>query len=188
MGMRFRKSVNFPGGMRLNASKTGLSYSLGGKGFRVTKTAKGTTRTNASIPGSGISYVKETKSTCNAVGGGSETGQRGAKGNPLGCLVSIGVFVICIFVILSIASRGGDTKRGADLSPAVSENQDAGKALLPAKSNTERAEDILSSFFKMDLIELEEENGRYEIIVEVPGVSDREICRRLQTVGPTHSD
>ncbi len=59
MGIRLRKSVNI-GGIRLNASKSGLGFSTGVKGFRVTKTAKGNIRTTMSIPGTGISYVKET--------------------------------------------------------------------------------------------------------------------------------
>lgn len=45
----------------MNLSKSGVSYSWGVKGARVTKTAKGTTRTTISIPGTGISYVQETK-------------------------------------------------------------------------------------------------------------------------------
>lgn len=61
MGFRFRKSIKLPGGFRVNASKSGIGYSWGTKGFRVTKTAKGTTRTTASIPGTGISYVQESK-------------------------------------------------------------------------------------------------------------------------------
>ena len=60
MGFRFRKSINLGGGFRINLSKSGVGYSWGVKGYRVTKTAKGTTRTTASIPGTGISYVKET--------------------------------------------------------------------------------------------------------------------------------
>ena len=59
MGLRFRKSVNF-GPLRVNFSKSGVGYSVGGKGYRVTKTAKGTIRKTASIPGTGISYVEET--------------------------------------------------------------------------------------------------------------------------------
>lgn len=61
MGMRFRKSINLGGGARLNISKSGLGASAGGKGFRVTKKAGGGTRTTASIPGTGISYVKDSK-------------------------------------------------------------------------------------------------------------------------------
>lgn len=60
MGFRYRKSINLGGGFRINLSKSGVGYSWGVKGYRVTKTAKGTTRTTASIPGTGISYVQET--------------------------------------------------------------------------------------------------------------------------------
>lgn len=58
MGTRFRKSKNF-GPLRFTLSKSGLGMSVGVKGFRVTKTANGRLRTTASIPGTGISYVKD---------------------------------------------------------------------------------------------------------------------------------
>lgn len=58
MGMRFRKSLNL-GPLRFTMSKSGISTSVGVKGFRVTKTASGRVRTTASIPGTGISYVKD---------------------------------------------------------------------------------------------------------------------------------
>ena len=61
MGLRFRKSIKV-GPARINLSKSGVGYSVGTKGFRVTKTAKGTVRTTASIPGTGISHVTETSS------------------------------------------------------------------------------------------------------------------------------
>ena len=56
MGFRFRKSKNF-GPFRINLSKKGVGWSLGGKGFRYTKRADGKTQTTTSIPGTGISYV-----------------------------------------------------------------------------------------------------------------------------------
>ena len=59
MGIRFRKSKNI-GPFRVTLSKSGISTSVGVKGFRVTKTANGRIRTTASIPGTGISYVKDT--------------------------------------------------------------------------------------------------------------------------------
>ncbi len=59
MGLRYRKSKKL-GPVRLTLSKSGLGASIGVKGFRVTKTATGRVRTTASIPGTGISYVKET--------------------------------------------------------------------------------------------------------------------------------
>lgn len=60
MGLRYRKSINLGGGFRVNISKSGVGYSWGVKGARITKTAKGTTRKTLSIPGTGISYVEET--------------------------------------------------------------------------------------------------------------------------------
>lgn len=60
MGFRYRKSINLGGGFKVNLSKSGIGYSWGVKGYRVTKTANNRTRTTASIPGTGISYVHET--------------------------------------------------------------------------------------------------------------------------------
>lgn len=62
MGFRFRKSVNL-GGVRFTASKSGVSTSIGGKGFRVTKHANGKISSTASIPGTGISYTSNLSSS-----------------------------------------------------------------------------------------------------------------------------
>lgn len=59
MGFRYRKSINLGGGFRINLSKSGIGYSWGTKGYRVTKTARGTTRRTYSIPGTGLSYIQE---------------------------------------------------------------------------------------------------------------------------------
>jgi len=59
MGFRYRKSINLGGGFRINLSKSGVGYSWGTKGYRITKTASGKTRRTYSIPGTGISYVDE---------------------------------------------------------------------------------------------------------------------------------
>lgn len=59
MGFRFRKSFKLPGGFRVNLSKSGVGYSWGTKGFRITKSANGKTRKTYSIPGTGLSYVEE---------------------------------------------------------------------------------------------------------------------------------
>lgn len=58
MGLRFRKSVKF-GPFRASLSKSGISYSAGVKGMRITRKAGGGYRTTASIPGTGISYSKD---------------------------------------------------------------------------------------------------------------------------------
>ena len=60
MGIRFRKSINLGGGFKINLSKSGVGYSWGTKGYRVTKKSTGGTRTTASIYGTGLSYVSET--------------------------------------------------------------------------------------------------------------------------------
>ena len=59
VGFRLRKSINLGGGFRINISKSGVGYSWGVPGYRITKTAKGSTRTTYSIPGTGLSYVEE---------------------------------------------------------------------------------------------------------------------------------
>lgn len=60
MGFRFRKSVSV-GPFRLNASKSGLGWSVGVPGARYTKMANGRTRVTAGIPGMGIFWVEESK-------------------------------------------------------------------------------------------------------------------------------
>lgn len=59
MGLRYRKSINAGLGFRVNISKSGVGYSWGVPGYRITKTAAGKTRRTASIPGTGISHVTE---------------------------------------------------------------------------------------------------------------------------------
>lgn len=60
MGFRFRKTFG-KGPFKMTVSKSGVGYSVGGKGFRVTKKAGGGTRTTANIPGTGISYSTDSK-------------------------------------------------------------------------------------------------------------------------------
>lgn len=60
MGWRYRKSLNLGKHFRINFSKSGIGYSYGVKGYRVSKTAKGTTRRTFTLP-FGMSHVTETK-------------------------------------------------------------------------------------------------------------------------------
>ena len=60
MGTRFRKSIKLGKYVRVNLSKSGIGYSVGTKGYRITKMANGRTRRTVSIPGTGISHVSET--------------------------------------------------------------------------------------------------------------------------------
>ena len=58
MGRRYRKSIKL-GPLRINLSKSGVGYSVGNKFYRVTKKANGGMRTTATLPGTGISNVKD---------------------------------------------------------------------------------------------------------------------------------
>lgn len=73
MGFRVRKSINLGGGFRINLSKSGIGYSWGTKGYRVSRTARGTTRRTYSIPGTGISWVDES--------GGRNRSRNNRRGN-----------------------------------------------------------------------------------------------------------
>jgi hypothetical protein len=53
MGWSFRRSARL-GPLRVNFSKSGVGWSLGGRGFRIGKDAKGRTYSQTSIPGTGI--------------------------------------------------------------------------------------------------------------------------------------
>jgi len=57
MGFYYRKSVNL-GPFRVNLSKSGVGYSVGGRGFRVGTTPRGKKYTSFSIPGTGVGYRK----------------------------------------------------------------------------------------------------------------------------------
>ena len=57
MGLRIRKSINI-GPLRINFSTSGVSFSIGVKGFRISRSVKGKTSATVSISGTGISYVE----------------------------------------------------------------------------------------------------------------------------------
>lgn len=58
MGFRFRKSFKVAPGVRVNVGKKSVGLSVGGKGARVSVNSSGRVTKSASIPGTGISYVK----------------------------------------------------------------------------------------------------------------------------------
>ncbi|MEU5436846.1 DUF4236 domain-containing protein [Streptomyces sp. NPDC020719] len=60
MGFSYRKSFR-AGPIRISASKSGISYSAGVKGVRVTKRADGRVQTTLSVPGTGVRYTETTR-------------------------------------------------------------------------------------------------------------------------------
>lgn len=54
MAWRFNRSINF-GPLRITFSRSGIGWSIGGKGFRTGVDSKGRKYSHTSIPGTGIS-------------------------------------------------------------------------------------------------------------------------------------
>jgi hypothetical protein len=63
MGWSYRKSVNL-GPFRVNLSKSGIGYSLGGGGFRTGVNSRGRSYRSLSIPGTGMRYYSSSKQGC----------------------------------------------------------------------------------------------------------------------------
>lgn len=57
MGLRFRRSIRLGCGVRINLSRSGIGYSIGGRGFRTTISPKGRATSRITIPGTGLSYT-----------------------------------------------------------------------------------------------------------------------------------
>lgn len=131
MGVRFRKSAKLPGGGRVNFSKSGIGGSVGTKGFRVTKMASGSTRTTTSIPGSGVSYVRQTS-------GNASTQKSGPSLYNIVLSASLIVIVICSMILLFTSCSSGKRHHGSvptstpeqSTQPANSEARQAGEDYL----------------------------------------------------------
>ena len=59
MGFIYRKSLNL-GPFRVNLSKSGIGFSVGGSGFRSGVSSRGRKYTSVGLPGSGLSYRTST--------------------------------------------------------------------------------------------------------------------------------
>ena len=61
MGIRFRKSINLGGGLKLNLNKKSAGLSFGMKGARVSVNSDGRKTTSIGIPGTGLYWTKSTE-------------------------------------------------------------------------------------------------------------------------------
>lgn len=57
MGLQYRKSAGI-GPFRLNVSKSGVGWSVGGRGFRTGVSSRGRRYSTFSLPGTGLSYTQ----------------------------------------------------------------------------------------------------------------------------------
>jgi hypothetical protein len=62
MGFYYRKSIGL-GPFRVNVSKSGIGYSVGGAGLRAGVSARGRRYTTFSIPGTGLGYRTSSSSS-----------------------------------------------------------------------------------------------------------------------------
>jgi hypothetical protein len=60
MGWTYRKSVGV-GPFRINLSKSGVGYSVGGMGFRTGVSSRGRRYKSFTIPGTGVRYYSSSK-------------------------------------------------------------------------------------------------------------------------------
>ena len=98
MGMRFRKSFGSKH-FRVTLSKSGVGYSGGVKGARITRTASGRTRKTASIPGSGISYITESGARTN-----EEYAYEGLRGLARIIFIAAAAVIIPLSLLLLLAN------------------------------------------------------------------------------------
>lgn len=75
MGLRFRRSINLGGGVRLNVGKKSTGISFGTRGARVSFNSKGRATTSVGIPGTGLYYQKSTNLAKKSRGGNSQAFQ-----------------------------------------------------------------------------------------------------------------
>ena len=116
MGLRFRKSFG-SGPFRVSLGKSGVSYSVGTKGARVTKKANGGIRT--SVGTNGVYYTKD-------FGGSSVSRKRKTK-KKSGCLTWIAGFigVLAVFgITLGACSPEEPETNVPEETPAIVEEQE----------------------------------------------------------------
>ena len=152
MGFRFRKSINLPGGFRVNASKSGLSYSWGTKGYRITKTAKGATRRTITAPGTGLSYSEET----GGAGGEKEPDNRPGCGGCLIKIIAIPLVILLVYLVWFLVFRapGDSPQPSADITanPNVIITQTSKEEAADSKERKENVRKYLDNL-GFDIVE-----------------------------------
>ena len=95
MGFRFQKRIRLFKGLTLNLSKTGTSWTIGGRGASV-NIRDGKATGNVGIPGTGLSYRSRLTDSSNA----PETGTETETETPIKTQSSYGLGTIVVVIIL----------------------------------------------------------------------------------------
>ena len=134
MAWNFRRSVKF-GPVRLNFSKSGIGTSVGVRGFRVGRDAKGRTYTASSIPGTGIYNRQYSSARTPAVQSSEST--RSPITTPAGTGTGNGLKLLLAFlaggVVLSIAGALQSSPPAAQPVPAAVSAPVVPTSVSPAK-------------------------------------------------------
>lgn len=118
MGIRYRKSFKL-GPLRVNLSKSGVGYSVGNKFYRVTKKADGGMRTTATLPGTGISSVKDySKDQVEEAAQMPHTGTKNKKAPAI-----VGGAVALLMLIGAVVGGGDDSSAEKDDTPSTRQEQ-----------------------------------------------------------------
>ena len=132
MGLRYRKSFKL-GPVRVNLSKSGVGYSVGTKGYRVTKRADGKVQTTASIPGTGISHVtvhSDSNQTAAPNIPAKKNESKSSGSDALSFLIAAAI-VIGFFVFLLSGCSDETDHPETDNTPAVEESIQQDATTLP---------------------------------------------------------
>ena len=145
MGIRFRKSVKLGSGTRLNLSKSGVGFSFGAKGMRISKKADGGTRSTLSVPGTGISYVSETNGTSQSTSDAG-TGHTGKERNPKGTGKTIIASLVLMMMVGGCISSQQDKPIEGTSSSSIVETivEDESSSSVEESSSSEVMEDSSS--------------------------------------------
>lgn len=102
---RFRRRIKILPGLWLNASKSGLSTSIGGKGVTV-NLRKGKVKTTYSIPGTGLSYISTTRAANDphhqVTSGEHEPDHQAAPEYPAASKSKVPVYIFLLLLVLLI--------------------------------------------------------------------------------------
>lgn len=82
MAMRYRKSINLGGGVRLNLNKKSIGLSAGGKGMRYSVNSSGRRMTTLGLPGSGLRWQSSSSGAASAYSAGSERPRPATRDRP----------------------------------------------------------------------------------------------------------
>lgn len=163
MGFRYRKSVKLPGGIRINASKSGIGSSIGMKGLRVTKTSTGSTRTTMSVPGSGISFV-------------SESGNLASRKKSVRSLYGIILFasaviiVVCSTILLFTSCTSGNSGQEDVQNPPPTQSTTAAEIVADSAIRQTGREYLTGLGY--EVVATKETEQTVEFAITLPGLSE----------------